>query len=111
MAAPGVSTASPWAPRRRRAELLRERHPFAVEMLTLYLALLAVWEEAADAAGERQPDPGALAGWAARRVLPAVAEATAGSTRRAAQTASAPGSGCRSPAASAASSQTASRAR
>ena len=77
MPAPGVSAASPWAPRRRRAELLRERHPFAVEMLTLYLALLDVWEEAADAAGEQRPEPAALAGWAARRVLPRVAEATA----------------------------------
>jgi hypothetical protein len=77
MPAPGVSAASPWTPRRRRAELLRGRHPFAAEVLTLYLALLDVWEEASDAAQRQQPEPGALAGWAAWRVLPRVVEATA----------------------------------
>jgi FdhE protein len=77
MPAPGVSAANPWAPRRRRAELLRDRHPFAAEVLTLYLALLDVWEEASDAARQQGPEPGALAGWAARRVLPGVVAATA----------------------------------
>jgi len=77
MTVPGVSAASPWAPRRRRAELLRDRHPFAVEVLTLYLALLDVWEEAADAARRQRPEPGTLAVWAAGRVLPRVVEATA----------------------------------
>ena len=41
---------SPWAPLRRRSEALRARHPFATEVLTLYVALLDVWEEAGDAA-------------------------------------------------------------
>jgi len=40
--------ASPWAMSRRRAEALRDRYPFAEEMLGLYLALLDVWEEAWD---------------------------------------------------------------
>ena len=75
MSTPDV--ASPWAASRRRAEALRERHPFAVEMLTLYLALLDVWEEAWQAARSEAPeDLEALAGWAAERVLPRVVEIT-----------------------------------
>jgi hypothetical protein len=77
MHAPGVSAADPWAPRRRRAALLRYRHPFAAEVLTLYLALLDVWEEASDAARQQRPEPEELAAWTARRVLPRVVEATA----------------------------------
>jgi hypothetical protein len=77
MAAPGATVTSPWAPQRRRAEALRARHPFAAEVLTLYVALLDVWEEAWDAAREERPEPGALPGWAAGRVLPRVVEATA----------------------------------
>src|SRR6266508_3319838 len=46
MSRPGVTATSPWVPRRRRAEVLRDRYPFAAEVLTLYLALLDVWEEA-----------------------------------------------------------------
>jgi FdhE protein len=59
-----------------RAEALRARHPFAAEVLTLYLALLPVHEEAWDAVNESAPDPTELAGWAAARVLPAVVEVT-----------------------------------
>jgi FdhE protein len=67
--------ADPWAGPRRRAEILRERHSFAGEVLTLYLALLDVWERSwADARAER---PERIAGWAADRVLPRVLEATA----------------------------------
>jgi hypothetical protein len=67
--------ASPWAASRRRAETLRERHTFVAELLTLYVALLEVWEQAWAAA--RAERPGALAGWAAERVLPSVVAATA----------------------------------
>jgi hypothetical protein len=61
---------SPWAASRRRAEALRDRRPFAADVLTLYLALLDVWEATAAA----PPGPEALAGWAAERVLPQVVE-------------------------------------
>jgi hypothetical protein len=53
---------------RRRAEELRERHDFASEVLTLYLALLDVWE--------RTPDPPFIS-WAATNILPEVLAATA----------------------------------
>ncbi|MPZ26119.1 MAG: formate dehydrogenase accessory protein FdhE [Micromonosporaceae bacterium] len=69
--------ASPWAAPRQRAQALRERHTFAAEVLTLYLALLEVWEQAWAAAGDEPAQPEALAGWAARRVLPRVVAATA----------------------------------
>jgi formate dehydrogenase maturation protein FdhE len=69
--------ASPWTGRRRRAEELRERHPFAAELLTLYLALLPVREEAWGAARDSPPPAAELPQWAAVRVLPAVVEATA----------------------------------
>jgi hypothetical protein len=77
MTVPEATATSPWAPLRQRAEALRGRHPFAAEVLTLYLALLDVWDEAWDAAREQRPDPATLAGWAAGQVLPRVAEATA----------------------------------
>jgi ribosomal protein L37E len=64
------------ADRRLRAETLRGRHPFAAELLTLYLALLPVQEEAWSAAGESPPPPAELPRWATARVLPAVVEAT-----------------------------------
>jgi Protein involved in formate dehydrogenase formation len=67
--------ASPWAASRRRAEALRERHGFAGEVLTLYLALLEVWEESWEAA--RAEGPEELPGWAAERVLPRVVAVTA----------------------------------
>lgn len=70
--------ASPWAAPRQRAQTLRERHTFAAEVLTLYLALLEVWEEAWAAAreGTSPAGPAALARWAAERVLPRVVAAT-----------------------------------
>jgi hypothetical protein len=77
MTAPGATATGPWAPQRRRAEALRARHPFAAEVLALYVALLDVWDEAWDAASRERPEPPALAGWAAERVLPRVVEATA----------------------------------
>ncbi len=71
-----ATAASPWPARRRRAEQLRERHPFAAEVLTLYTALLDVQEPAFDAARDRPPEPAALPGAVARDVLPRVIEAT-----------------------------------
>jgi FdhE protein len=77
MSAPGAQTAtSPFAAHRKRADVLRDRHPYAAEMLTLYLALLHSWEEAWRAARAEQPDARELAGWAAKRVLPRVVQAT-----------------------------------
>jgi FdhE protein len=66
-----------WAARQARAHELRERHPFAAELLTLYLALVAVQEEAWSAFRESPPAPAQLPGWAAARVVPAVVDATA----------------------------------
>ena len=77
MTVPEATATSPWAPRRRRAQALAGRHPFAGEVLTLYLALVDVWEQVFHAAREQRPDPGALASWAAGEVLPQVAAATA----------------------------------
>jgi formate dehydrogenase maturation protein FdhE len=68
--------AGPWQTRRARAQELRERHPFAGELLALYLALLAVQEEAWSAFHESPPYPAQLPRWAADRVLPAVVQAT-----------------------------------
>jgi formate dehydrogenase maturation protein FdhE len=67
---------SPWEARRIRAEELRDRHAFAGEVLTLYLALLPVQEEAWRATRESAPAPAELSQWAVIRVLPAVLEAT-----------------------------------
>jgi formate dehydrogenase formation protein len=65
---------NPWPARRQRAQALRATHPFAAELLTLYLALVEVQEHAWSAAREAAPaDPCA---WAADRVLPAVIDAT-----------------------------------
>jgi Protein involved in formate dehydrogenase formation len=60
------------AGRRLRAEALRARHPFAAELLTLYLALLPVQEDAS----KSPPQPDELPRWGADRVLPAVVETT-----------------------------------
>jgi hypothetical protein len=76
MPASDATTTDPWTPRRRRAEQLRDRYAFAEEVLTLYLALVGVWEESWDAAREQPPEVGDVAGWAADRVLPRVVEAT-----------------------------------
>ena len=73
--APLEIDAGPWAARRARAQELRERQPFADELLTLYLALLDVHEDAWTAARESPPDPAQLAPGVAARVLPAVVQA------------------------------------
>lgn len=62
----------PWPARRRRAEELCQRYPFAEEQLRLYSALTEVWEEACAA----PPSPGRLVSHAREKVLPRVLEAT-----------------------------------
>ena len=69
-------TSSPWAAYRGRGEVLRDRHPHAAQMLTLYLALLDAWEDAWRCARADPPAVDELAGWAAGRVLPQVVAAT-----------------------------------
>ena len=68
---------TPWAAHRQRATALRERYPFATEVLGLYLALLDVWDKAALSVEAQRPEPGGLAPWAAQQVLPGVVAATA----------------------------------
>jgi Protein involved in formate dehydrogenase formation len=75
MATPAV-TAHPWTDRRRRAETLRGRYPFASEVLGLYRALLEVQEGAYAAAQSGPPDPGCLAAYVSERVIPAVVGVT-----------------------------------
>src|SRR5262249_31768136 len=64
---------SPWAARRRRAERLRERYPFAAEVLTLYLELLDVQEPAFEAAHGLPPESAAAR---ARELLRGVIDVT-----------------------------------
>lgn len=66
--------ASPWATSRRRAAQLRDRYDFAAEPLTLYLALVEVWDESYEAA--HADEPADLPGWAAEQVLPRIVTAT-----------------------------------
>jgi hypothetical protein len=73
---PAETVTSPWAARRLRAEELRERHPFAAELLTLYLALAPVQDDVWRTVRESSPPSEELVGWAAIRVLPGVVEAT-----------------------------------
>ena len=67
---------SRWAARSERADELRTRHPFAEELLTLYLALLPAQEDAWQRSRESPPPVEELARWAAAEVLPAVVGAT-----------------------------------
>ena len=67
---------SPWRSHPRRAAALRERYPFAEELLALYLALLDVWEDGWHLARADRPPPQQVAGWAADQVLPRVVKAT-----------------------------------
>jgi FdhE protein len=68
---------SPWPNRLRRAEELRDRHPFAAELLTLFVALVPVQEEAWRAAREQVLPPAELGRWAAAAIVPAIADVTA----------------------------------
>ena len=76
MSAAADVVASPWAARTLRAEVLRERHPFAAELLTLYLALAPVQENVWRMTRDSSPPPADLPRWAATSVLPGVVEAT-----------------------------------
>lgn len=76
MALAAPATLERWTDRRRRAGQLRERYPFADEVLDLYAPLLDVQERAFLAALEDRPDPTRLAAYVADRVLAAVVEAT-----------------------------------
>jgi hypothetical protein len=77
MSAPEVDDhRSPWAANRARAEALRDRHPFAAEVLTLYIGLLDVWPEVAADATRQRPPPQRLVAWVAQRVVPRVLMAT-----------------------------------
>lgn len=67
-----ASRRDPWAERRRRAEELRARHPFAEEVLRLYLALIPVQE----AAGGETPAASEVVRYAREHVLPRVVEVT-----------------------------------
>lgn len=70
------TAAGSWTARGERAEELRARHPFASELLTLYLALLPVQQEAWRTARESAPRPEELADWSVAHALPGVVEAT-----------------------------------
>jgi FdhE protein len=67
---------SPWTVHRRRAEVLRQRHRFAAQVLSLYVGLVDVWAYTWDAVERDKPTPDQLAEWAVRHVLPGIAEAT-----------------------------------
>lgn len=71
MTAPAV-LAAPWAARRDRADVLRDRYSFAREPLALYRALIDVQEPAWSAARLEPPGAGDVAGYVAERVLPGV---------------------------------------
>src|SRR5262249_33068833 len=75
---PAAVAPSPWRARRRRDEQLRDRYPFAGEVLTLYLALLDVQEPAFEAAAALPPEvpDEATSSLLARELLPRVVEAT-----------------------------------
>jgi hypothetical protein len=67
---------SPFGARRLRAEALRARHPFAADVLSLYLALLPVQEDAWEAVLDSAPGPAELPSWTAALVLPEVVHVT-----------------------------------
>jgi ribosomal protein L37E len=66
----------PWTAHRARAEALRDRHPFAAEVLGCYLALVDVWQDAWDLTRADGLNPEHLPRWAAENVLPRVMKAT-----------------------------------
>jgi hypothetical protein len=77
--APPETEVSPWAGRRLRAEELCARHPFAAELLTLYLALLPVQEDVWSWARQSPPPLHELPDWAEANVLPVVVDVTVAS--------------------------------
>ncbi|GIH10527.1 hypothetical protein Rhe02_85940 [Rhizocola hellebori] len=58
--------------RRQRAWHLRERYPFAQQMLGVYVAVVEVWGSLEN----ELPPPGELASWAGEKMLPGVVKAT-----------------------------------
>src|SRR5436305_2044132 len=72
---------TPWTSHRSRAVALCGRYPFAAEPLTLYVALLDVWETGWELARAERPAPRKLAAWATERVLPGVVTATGAAGR------------------------------
>jgi len=71
-----VQAASPYAQRKRRAEELAQRWPFATEVLRFYLALLDGQQSAFTQAQAAALDPRDAAAFAAEHVLPGVVEAS-----------------------------------
>jgi len=65
-----------WAERRRRTEELRERRPFARELLDFYGALLSVQEDAFRDAVATRPPPDLLDAYVAELVIPAIVDVT-----------------------------------
>jgi FdhE protein len=72
----GSASARPWEAHRPRVEALSVRYPFAAEMLTLYRALLDVWDEGWALAHDDRPEPAELPQWTVERVLPGVVKTT-----------------------------------
>lgn len=66
-----------YAQRRRRAQELAQRWPFATEVLGFYTALLEVQEAASARARSEAPAPEETAAYAARYVLPRIVEVAA----------------------------------
>jgi Protein involved in formate dehydrogenase formation len=66
----------PWTTHRGRAQALRDRHPFAAEVLGLYLALLDAQEDIWDAVRADPPPPARLAAWSVKHAVPRVLKAT-----------------------------------
>lgn len=72
---PQAVAAGPWTERRRRAAELRDRWPFAGEVLAFYDALLEAQARVYEAA-RAEADPAQVAAYAAARALPLVREVT-----------------------------------
>jgi FdhE protein len=72
--APTAVAASPFTDRRRRTEVLRNRHAFAREPLDFYGALLGVQEQAYEDAISARPPAHDLVAYTAEVVVPAVVD-------------------------------------
>ena len=69
-----VLEGAPWAARRKRTEELKERWPFASEVLAFYGLLLDAQREACEAACMDLPQPSEVASYAAERVVPRIVD-------------------------------------
>ena len=72
--APAAVAASPFTDRRRRTEVLRDRHAFAREPLDFFGALLGVQEQAYEEAISARPPAHDLVAYTAEVVVPAVVD-------------------------------------